>query len=64
MRKNEDRIEQKKISYYKKVIDGYLQKAKNNKERFVVIDGSNPKDEISHEIINSLKKVKKKNKVL
>jgi len=60
MKKNEDRIEQKKLSYYKKVIYGYLQIAINNKERIVVIDGSNSKDEISYEIINSLKKFKKK----
>lgn len=60
MKKNEDRIEQKKNSYYSKVIDGYLKIAKNNKDRFVVIDGSNSKDEISYEIIQSLKKFKKK----
>jgi len=60
MKKNEDRIEQKKISYYKKVIIGYLQIAKNNKERFVVINGSNSKQEISKEIIHSLNEIKKK----
>ncbi|MEO6695966.1 MAG: dTMP kinase [Ignavibacteria bacterium] len=60
MNKKEDRIEQKKISYYKKVINGYLQIAENNKERFVVIDGSNSKNEINLKIISSLNKFKKK----
>ncbi len=51
MRKKEDRIEQKKISYYKKVIAGYLKIADNNKGRFVVIDGSKSIEEIHKEII-------------
>ena len=51
MRKKEDRIEQKKISYYKKVISGYLKIADNNNRRFVVIDGSKSIDEIHKEII-------------
>ncbi|MDQ3019628.1 MAG: dTMP kinase [Bacteroidota bacterium] len=55
MKKNEDRIEQKKISYYKKVINGYLQIAANNKRRFVVIDGNNSIEEIQKKIIHSIK---------
>jgi len=51
MKKKEDRIEQKKISYYKKVISGYLKIADNNNRRFVVIDGSKSIDEIHKEII-------------
>jgi len=51
MRKKEDRIEQKKISYYKKVISGYLKIADNNNRRFVVIDGSKSIDDIHKEII-------------
>ncbi len=51
MKKTEDRIEQKKISYYKKVSDGYLKIADNNKRRFVVIDGNRSVEEIHNEIV-------------
>lgn len=51
MKKTEDRIEQKKISYYKKVIAGYLKIADNNKRRFVVIDGNRSVEEIHKEIV-------------
>ena len=59
MRKKEDRIEQKKISYYKKVISGYLKIADNNNRRFVVIDGSKSIDEIHKEIILRVTKLKR-----
>jgi dTMP kinase len=55
MKKTEDRIEQKRISYYKKVINGYLQIAKNNKRRFVVINGNESIRNIHNEIISALK---------
>jgi dTMP kinase len=55
IKKTEDRIEQKKISYYKKVINGYLQIAKNNKRRFVVIDGNESIRNIHNEIISEIK---------
>ncbi len=55
MNKAEDRIEQKKVSYYKKVIQGYLQIAKINKNRFVVIDGTKTIQEIHTEIISVIK---------
>ena len=57
--KDEDRIEQKDIAYYKKVIKGYLKISRNNKKRFVVIDGSKSIDEIHTEIVKHLKKIKK-----
>lgn len=60
IKKDEDRIEQKKVSYYKKVIAGYLQIADNNKKRFVVIDGTMPIEEIQKEVIHSLFKLKVK----
>lgn len=52
--KTEDRIEQKKISYYKKVINGYLRIAQNNKRRFVVIDGTGSIDGIHEQIISTI----------
>jgi len=59
MKKKEDRIEQKKISYYKKVINGYLKIADNNNRRFVVIDGSKSIDEIHKEIFLRVTKLKR-----
>ncbi len=56
MNKNEDRIERKTISYFNKVTDGYLKIANNDKDRFVVIDGTMPKDEIRNTIIHSVNK--------
>ena len=58
MKKTEDRIEQKKISYYNKVIKGYLQIANSNRKRFIIIDGKKPVDEIHNEIVSSVYKVK------
>ncbi len=54
-KKEEDRIEKKKISYYQKVIKGYLQIAKNHKDRLVVIDGTNSIQKIHNEIIETIK---------
>ncbi|MBK8551179.1 MAG: dTMP kinase [Ignavibacteria bacterium] len=55
MKKTEDRIEQKKISYYNKVIKGYLQIAANDKRRFVVIDGTKSVEDIHAEIVTTVK---------
>lgn len=55
IRKADDRIEQKKISYYKKVINGYLQIASNNKERFVVIDGTDSISDIHNQVTETIK---------
>ncbi len=60
MNKNEDRIERKTISYFNKVTDGYLKIAKNDKGRFVVIDGTMSKDEIRNRIILSVSKFHQK----
>ncbi len=57
IKKTEDRIEQKKISYYNKVIAGYLQIAKNNKGRFVVIDATGSVGDIHNEIVYNVLKV-------
>ena len=54
MKKQEDRIELKKISYYLNVINGYLKIAANNKKRFVVIDGTKSVEVIHKEIIHSV----------
>ena len=54
----DDRIEQKKKIYFRKVIKGYRDIAKKEK-RFKVLDGKLPVDRIQNEIINILKKNKK-----
>ncbi|MGH2574090.1 MAG: dTMP kinase [Ignavibacteria bacterium] len=46
-----DRIENKKMSFYRKVYKGFLEIAKNNKKRCVVIDGRKPIKEIHNNII-------------
>lgn len=62
IKKNEDRIEQKKISYYRKVINGYLRISRENKKRFKVIDGSKSKEDIQKEIIQTITAFQIKNK--
>ena len=62
IKKNEDRIERKTISYFNMVKDGYLKIAKNDKGRFVVIDGTLSKEEIRSMIILSIKNFSRKSK--
>jgi dTMP kinase len=38
--KLKDRIENKKLSYYKKVYEGFMEIADKNKKRFVILDGT------------------------
>lgn len=59
MGKSHDRIEQKKISYYRKVTDGYLRISKTDKRRFIVIDGKKNQEEIHAEILDKLLNFKK-----
>lgn len=58
MGKSSDRIEQKKISYYKRVINGYLKISEKNKIRIKVIDGKKSVEDIHKEIIQSLSSLK------
>ena len=55
IRKVQDRIEQKKLSYYNKVVKGYLMIASKNKKRFRVLDGKKSIEELHREIISHLK---------
>lgn len=45
-----DRMEQENIAFYRKVREGYLVLAKSFPERFAVIDGTAPKEEIAERI--------------
>lgn len=58
--KSEDRIEQKTVSYYRKVIKGYMDISKNNKGRFVVVDGTDPEQLIHFKIIQAISNHKKR----
>lgn len=58
--KNLDRIEQRDRAYHEKVRQGYLKLAKEEPNRFVVIDASKSLEEIHEEIIKIfLKRIKK-----
>jgi len=54
----DDRIEQKKKTYYRKVINGYLEIAKKEK-RVRILDGKKPVDVLQEEIISIIKKQRK-----
>ncbi len=60
--KKDDRIEQNTISFYRKVISGYLEISSNDKKRFVVIDGTQSIQEIRSEIILAILNHNKKSK--
>lgn len=55
IKKTQDRIEQKKVSYYNKVVRGYLEIAADNKRRFKVLDGGKSINELHKEILSHLK---------
>jgi len=52
MKKAGDRIENKTILYYKKVVAGYMQIAEQNKKRFRVIDGKKNLNDIHNYIVS------------
>lgn len=58
--KNLDRIESKGKEYHDKVRNGYLQLAKNDKERFVIIDATQSIDSIYEKIIETFEERYKK----
>ena len=45
-----DRMEQKSLNFHRKIRNGYLTLAKQNKKRFVVISTEQPKEEVSQKI--------------
>jgi dTMP kinase len=59
MGKTKDRMEQKKIKYFNKVISGYRNLSKKDNKRFKLIDGKKNIDEIQKEILSILKKKSK-----
>lgn len=61
MKKAGDRIENKTLTYYKKVVNGYLKIAEANKKRFKVIDGKKDVNDIHKYIVRSISSHTKKN---
>ena len=61
--RTEDRIESKKIAYYKKVIDGYKKIAGMNKKRFIVINAAVSKQEVHNSIISAIQNFELKKKL-
>ena len=61
-KKGHDRIEQKEKTYYTKVINGYRKIAKNNKNRFIIINGKDKMDVIKKKIFSDISNYKEKNK--
>ena len=49
-----DRIESSSITFFNKVREGYLSIAKENENRFTIVDASMDIDEIHKKIINSI----------
>ncbi len=54
--KSKDRMEQKKLNYFNKVIRGYRELASKEKKRFRRIDGRKPVSEIQKEILNIIER--------
>ena len=60
----QDRFEREKLTFHEKVREGYLELARNNSDRFRIIDASNDIDEIETEIFRVIKPFLKKYKEL
>lgn len=54
--KDADRLEQESMAFHKRVRKGFLELAKKEPERFVVLDGNKSIDEIHQDIINVIYK--------
>ena len=51
----ETRFEQERIEFHEKVRKGYLALAKNEKQRFLIVDASKNKDEVFEQILSGIK---------
>ncbi len=49
-----DRIESSGNDFFNKVRNGYIEIAKNNEDRFIIINGSKTVDEIHNNIIQNI----------
>lgn len=58
-----DRLENNELNFYKKVSDGYDEIIKEDRKRFIVIDGNLSIDEMNIKIIHEFEKILEKNKL-
>ena len=56
LEKDADRLEQESMEFHKRVREGFLELAKKEPERFVVLDGNKSIDEIHNDVISIIKK--------
>lgn len=56
-KRNFDRLEQEKSSFFQKVIEGYEILLKNNRDRFIVIDASKTEEEVFQQVLDEFKKI-------
>jgi len=54
LKKDADRLEQESMEFHKRVREGFLDLAKKEPERFVILDGNKSIDEIHHDVINEI----------
>ena len=56
LKKDADRLEQESMEFHKRVREGFLEIAKKEPERFVVLDGNKSIDEIHNDVISIINK--------
>lgn len=56
LKKDADRLEQESMKFHKRVRKGFLELAKKEPERFIILDGKKSINEIHHDVINIIKK--------
>jgi len=56
LKKDADRLEQESMEFHKRVREGFLELAKKEPERFIILDGKKSINEIHHDVINIIKK--------
>ena len=56
LKKDADRLEQESMKFHKRVREGFLELAKKEPERFIILDGKKSINEIHHDVINIIKK--------
>ncbi|MGL5204770.1 MAG: dTMP kinase [Metamycoplasmataceae bacterium] len=59
-----DRLEKNEINFYKRIAKGYEEVIKNDRKRFIIIDGNLNIDEVGNKVISEFKKIiKNKNNI-
>jgi len=53
--KGQDRFEQEKVAFHRKVREGYLRLSRRNPERFVVVDGTGERNTVEAEIFERIR---------